>query len=438
MRLASRGEFDAAVKGLVAERAKHKRECWSAAARAVSRAAPRRWPRPWRTRWRRAGFAPRSAWCTSAPAATPVRARSARAHRARGVLYTKVKPRTRRRSPRRRWRRARCSTSCSTKAPTSTASPRPPTCRSTSIRRASSCAASARSIRVAPTTPSRTAPIRPRQGAVHPAARRGHHRHRARGPARSRRRRLRHARKWKSARAAHGERKFVLCNGDEGDPGAFKDRAIMEGDPHAVIEGMSSAPMRRQPRGLRLRARRVSLAVVHLKAAIAAARAAASWARTSSAPASTSSSSSRAAAAPSSAASPRRSCAPSRARSASRGRNILTRPSAASSIHRRCSTTSRPGPTSAPSWRRAPRPSPPSHAEVQGHQGLLARRQGEEHRPHRLPMGSPCARSSSTSARHAGRRKLKAVQTGGPSAAVSPRPCSICRSTTRSSPRPVP
>jgi len=35
-----------------------------------------------------------------------------------------------------------------------------------------------------------------------------------------------------------GARKFVVCNGDEGDPGAFKDRSIMEGDPHAVIEGM--------------------------------------------------------------------------------------------------------------------------------------------------------------------------------------------------------
>jgi len=37
------------------------------------------------------------------------------------------------------------------------------------------------------------------------------------------------ARKWRSARRAEGERKFVLCNGDEGDPGAFKDRSIMEG-----------------------------------------------------------------------------------------------------------------------------------------------------------------------------------------------------------------
>jgi NADH-quinone oxidoreductase subunit F len=46
------------------------------------------------------------------------------------------------------------------------------------------------------------------------------------------------ARKWKACRAAEGERKFVLCNGDEGDPGAFKDRSIMEGDPHCVLEGM--------------------------------------------------------------------------------------------------------------------------------------------------------------------------------------------------------
>ncbi|MFA5028076.1 MAG: NAD(P)H-dependent oxidoreductase subunit E, partial [Candidatus Methylomirabilota bacterium] len=46
------------------------------------------------------------------------------------------------------------------------------------------------------------------------------------------------ARKWRAARAAAGDRRYVLCNGDEGDPGAFKDRSLMEGDPHAVIEGM--------------------------------------------------------------------------------------------------------------------------------------------------------------------------------------------------------
>ena len=45
-------------------------------------------------------------------------------------------------------------------------------------------------------------------------------------------------RKWRSCREAHGEPKYVICNGDEGDPGAFMDRSIMEGDPHAVIEGM--------------------------------------------------------------------------------------------------------------------------------------------------------------------------------------------------------
>ena len=48
-------------------------------------------------------------------------------------------------------------------------------------------------------------------------------------------------RKWRSA--MNGQRKrggpvYVVCNGDEGDPGAFMDRTIMEGDPHAVLEGM--------------------------------------------------------------------------------------------------------------------------------------------------------------------------------------------------------
>jgi NADH:ubiquinone oxidoreductase subunit F (NADH-binding)/(2Fe-2S) ferredoxin len=46
------------------------------------------------------------------------------------------------------------------------------------------------------------------------------------------------ARKWRSCRQAEGSPKYVICNGDEGDPGAFMDRAIMEGNPHSVIEGM--------------------------------------------------------------------------------------------------------------------------------------------------------------------------------------------------------
>jgi NADH-quinone oxidoreductase subunit F len=44
--------------------------------------------------------------------------------------------------------------------------------------------------------------------------------------------------KWKFARAAKGDAKYIVCNADEGDPGAFMDRSILEGDPHSVIEGM--------------------------------------------------------------------------------------------------------------------------------------------------------------------------------------------------------
>ncbi|OEU78617.1 MAG: NADH dehydrogenase [Desulfobacterales bacterium C00003060] len=44
--------------------------------------------------------------------------------------------------------------------------------------------------------------------------------------------------KWESSRNAPGEEKYIICNGDEGDPGAFMDRSLMEGDPHSVIEGM--------------------------------------------------------------------------------------------------------------------------------------------------------------------------------------------------------
>jgi NADH:ubiquinone oxidoreductase subunit F (NADH-binding)/(2Fe-2S) ferredoxin len=46
-------------------------------------------------------------------------------------------------------------------------------------------------------------------------------------------------RKWESARKAPGDVKYVICNADEGDPGAFMDRSIIEADPHSVIEGMA-------------------------------------------------------------------------------------------------------------------------------------------------------------------------------------------------------
>jgi len=44
--------------------------------------------------------------------------------------------------------------------------------------------------------------------------------------------------KWKAAKDAAGSPKYVVCNGDEGDPGAFMDRSVLEGDPHSVIEAM--------------------------------------------------------------------------------------------------------------------------------------------------------------------------------------------------------
>jgi len=45
--------------------------------------------------------------------------------------------------------------------------------------------------------------------------------------------------KWEFVRQAEGEPKYIICNGDEGDPGAYMDRSIVEGDPHSVLEGMA-------------------------------------------------------------------------------------------------------------------------------------------------------------------------------------------------------
>ncbi|MFR8104319.1 MAG: NADH-quinone oxidoreductase subunit NuoF [Clostridia bacterium] len=47
--------------------------------------------------------------------------------------------------------------------------------------------------------------------------------------------------KWELTRIAKGEQKYVVCNADEGDPGAFMDRSILEGDPHCVLEAMAIA-----------------------------------------------------------------------------------------------------------------------------------------------------------------------------------------------------
>ncbi len=47
--------------------------------------------------------------------------------------------------------------------------------------------------------------------------------------------------KWSTVAKAQSEQKYVICNGDEGDPGAFMDRAVLESDPHRIIEGMALA-----------------------------------------------------------------------------------------------------------------------------------------------------------------------------------------------------
>nr|WP_121958698.1 NADH-ubiquinone oxidoreductase-F iron-sulfur binding region domain-containing protein [Petrotoga sp. 9PWA.NaAc.5.4] len=47
--------------------------------------------------------------------------------------------------------------------------------------------------------------------------------------------------KWKFTMQAKGDEKYVICNADEGDPGAFMDRSVLEGDPHSVLEGMTIA-----------------------------------------------------------------------------------------------------------------------------------------------------------------------------------------------------
>lgn len=49
--------------------------------------------------------------------------------------------------------------------------------------------------------------------------------------------------KWKFAAANEADQKYVCCNADEGDPGAFMDRSVLEGDPHVVLEAMAIAAM---------------------------------------------------------------------------------------------------------------------------------------------------------------------------------------------------
>ena len=80
-------------------------------------------------------------------------------------------------------------------------------------------------------------------------------------------------RKWRSCQQAKGKNRYVICNGDEGDPGAFMDRSIMEADPHGVLEGMLIAAYALSATAGYIYVRQeYPLAVEHLNQAIAAAR----------------------------------------------------------------------------------------------------------------------------------------------------------------------
>jgi len=78
--------------------------------------------------------------------------------------------------------------------------------------------------------------------------------------------------KWSFAKAANSDKKYVVCNADEGDPGAFMDRSVLEGDPHKIIEGMviGAFAMGADEGYIYCRAE-YPLAIAHLKIAIEAA-----------------------------------------------------------------------------------------------------------------------------------------------------------------------
>lgn len=79
--------------------------------------------------------------------------------------------------------------------------------------------------------------------------------------------------KWEFVRKADGDIKYIICNGDEGDPGAFMDRAVLEGDPHSVIEGMLvGAYAIGSKKGIIYVRAEYPIAVEHLKIAIERAR----------------------------------------------------------------------------------------------------------------------------------------------------------------------
>lgn len=79
--------------------------------------------------------------------------------------------------------------------------------------------------------------------------------------------------KWEFAHKQQADMKYVVCNADEGDPGAFMDRSIMEGDPHSIVEAMAVCGYSiGSPKGLVYIRAEYPLAIQRLKIAIAQAR----------------------------------------------------------------------------------------------------------------------------------------------------------------------
>ena len=93
--------------------------------------------------------------------------------------------------------------------------------------------------------------------------------------------------KWQFTANAEGDIKYVCCNADEGDPGAFMDRSVLEGDPHSVIEAMTIAAYAvGGSQGYVYVRAEYPIAVQRLEIALGQAESTACWARTSWAPAS--------------------------------------------------------------------------------------------------------------------------------------------------------
>ncbi|NQT11764.1 MAG: hypothetical protein HQ582_03385, partial [Planctomycetes bacterium] len=80
-------------------------------------------------------------------------------------------------------------------------------------------------------------------------------------------------RKWEQCKAAPGDERYVICNADEGDPGAYMDRALLEGNPHGVLEGMMiGAYTVGSSRGFVYVRKEYPLAVLHIRKAVEQAR----------------------------------------------------------------------------------------------------------------------------------------------------------------------